>query len=402
MVVTDQDDRLLADFSRTAEEYFSLSELRQRLESGRPLRIKYGVDVTAPYLHIGHAVNLWLMRKMQDRGHKVIFLVGDFTTRIGDPTGKSRTRPVIPQDQIEENTRQFIDQARLVLRFDDSELLEIRKNSEWWNAMPVGQLMHLLSMITHSKLIARDMFQRRIEVHEEIYMHEMLYPLLQGYDSVAIQSDLTIIGFDQLFNEMLGRFYQEKFGQTPQVIITTKITPGIDGKEKQSKSLGNYVGLGHSPRDKFGRLMRLPDHLIGLYLRTYTNMPLSDVEAIEVRAATDPFGAKKVLAREIVKLYHGADVAEREQQWFEDTFSKGETPDEIPERTITLGPRMALDLVMELDAASTRSEARRLIQQGALTVSGNRVNEPHHAVDLEDGSIVKIGKRHWYRVRGTH
>ncbi len=159
MVVTVQDDRLLADFSRTAEEYFSLSELRQRLESGRPLRIKYGVDVTAPYLHIGHAVNLWLMRKMQDRGHKVIFLVGDFTTRIGDPTGKSRTRPVIPQDQIEENTRQFIDQARLVLRFDDPELLEIRKNSEWWNAMPVGQLMHLLSMITHSKLIARDMFQ---------------------------------------------------------------------------------------------------------------------------------------------------------------------------------------------------------------------------------------------------
>ncbi|MBI3337120.1 MAG: tyrosine--tRNA ligase [Candidatus Staskawiczbacteria bacterium] len=207
-------------FSRTTAEVFSMSEWNNLLCSGKRLRIKYGVDVTAPYLHIGHAANLWMMRLLQDHGHKVIFLIGDFTTQIGDPTGKSRTRPVILQEEIERNTLEFIEQAKMVLRFDNPELLEVRRNSEWFGNMAIGEFLKLLSMVTHARLISRDMFQKRLTDEDDIYMHEMVYPLLQGYDSFALQSDVTIIGSDQLFNEMMGRFYQERFGQTPQVILT--------------------------------------------------------------------------------------------------------------------------------------------------------------------------------------
>ncbi|HVU66979.1 MAG TPA: tyrosine--tRNA ligase, partial [Ktedonobacteraceae bacterium] len=272
-------EELLASFARTTEEMFAPAEFTRLLASGRQLRIKYGVDVTAPYLHTGHAVNLWMMRQMQDMGHKVLFLIGDFTTRIGDPTDRDLLRPVLPAEEIERNAEAFIEQARMVLRFDDPALLEIRRNSEWYERTRAEELLRLFSMVTHARLIARDMFQARIQQGREIYTHELLYPILQGYDSVQLQADLTIIGSDQLFNEMLGRFYQERYGQSPQVIITTRITPGIDGKAKQSKSLGNYIGLGHSPREKFGRAMKLPDDLILTYLEVYTDVPLRDIAA---------------------------------------------------------------------------------------------------------------------------
>ncbi|MDP7552581.1 MAG: tyrosine--tRNA ligase, partial [Nitrospinaceae bacterium] len=236
--------KLLESFARTSEEIFSLNEFEELLKSGKQIRIKYGVDVTSPFLHIGHAVNLWMMRELQELGHKVIFLIGDFTTQIGDPTGRSDTRPIILREEIEKNAEEFIRQAKMVLRFDDPNLLEVRKNSEWFSEYSLSDFLKLLAMVTHARLISRDMFQRRIEKQEDIYMHEMIYPILQGYDSYVLESDLTIIGSDQLFNEMLGRFYQQKLGQKPQVIITTKITPGIDGKAKQSKSLDNYIGLG--------------------------------------------------------------------------------------------------------------------------------------------------------------
>ena len=327
-------DQLLTDFSRTTEEIISLEEFKTKLKSGKQLKIKYGVDVTAPFLHIGHAVNLWMMRKMQDMGHKVQFLIGDFTTRIGDPTGKSKTRPMIPQEEIEKNTEKFIEQVKMILRFDDPNLIEIRRNSEWYQDMNVGDFLGLLQMVTHSRLISRDMFRKRMNENEEIYMHEMIYPILQGYDSYMLQSDLTIIGSDQLFNEMMGRFYQEKFGNESQVIITTKITPGLDGVEKQSKSLNNYIGLGHSPRDKFGRIMRLPDELIPTYLRVYTNVPLSQIEAIEKDLSNRPMEYKKFLAEEIVRMYHGDEIAKYERKWFENTFSKKIVPDSIPVVTV--------------------------------------------------------------------
>src|SRR5215469_10807507 len=261
---------------RTAADVITADELRTKMASGRPLRIKYGVDVTAPFLHLGHAVNLWAMRELQQAGHKVVLLIGDFTTRIGDPTGKSATRPVIPAEQIDRDADEFIAQASRVL-LTDPAVLEIRRNSEWWAPMRLESFLGLLSEVTHARLIQRDMFAARIAAGSEIHMHELLYPILQGYDSCELDSDVTIVGTDQLFNELMGRFFAERLGGTPQVIITTEMTPGIDGRAKQSKSLGNYIALSDSPRDMFGKVMKLPDSLIAVYLRVYTLVPLDEV-----------------------------------------------------------------------------------------------------------------------------
>ena len=237
--------------ARTTDEIYSLEELKKKLALEKPLRIKYGVDVTAPFLHIGHAVNLWMMRYFQEHGHKVVFLIGDFTTRIGDPTGRGAARKVPTRDEIDANANHFIEQVGKVL-LTDPAVFEVRRNSEWFDKMSVAEFFPLLAMLTHARLVQRDMFQKRIREHQEIYMHEMLYPLLQGYDSYMLESDLTIVGTDQLFNELMGRFYQEKFDQPPQIVMTSKITPGTDGKEKQSKTIGNYI-VGAS-----SRLRRLP------------------------------------------------------------------------------------------------------------------------------------------------
>jgi len=391
---------IINDFTRTQEETFSLAEFETLLNSGKQIRIKYGVDVTAPFLHIGHAVNLWMMRKLQDCGHKVVFLVGDFTTTIGDPTGKSKTRPIIPEKEIHENTEKFIEQAKMVLRFDDPNLLEIRKNSEWFGSMPCNEFLKLLSLVTHARLISRDMFKDRIKDNADIYMHEMVYPILQGYDSVMLESDLTIIGSDQLFNEMLGRFYQEKFGQKPQIIITTKITPGIDGMAKQSKSLGNYIGLGHNPRDKFGRTMRLPDNLIAEYLRVYTEVPLEEIDKIESEINNDPMRWKKLLASEIVKRYHGQEMAEEEQKCFEKTFSSRTDPDDMPELIVKKKIASLFELVkIFFGSQKSNNNIRTLFAQGAISLNGKKINGIDEKFEFSDNDVVKVGKRNWFRIK---
>lgn len=390
---------LLEHFARTTDEMFAPEEFRSLLASGRQLRIKYGVDVTAPYLHTGHAVNLWMMRALQDMGHRVIFLIGDFTTGIGDPTGRDLMRPVLPREEITRNAEAFIEQARMVLRFDEPELLEIRRNSEWYEQISATELLRMFSMITHARLISRDMFQARIQQGREIHMHEMLYPVLQGHDSVVLQSDLTIIGSDQLFNEMLGRFYQERSGQAPQVIITSKITPGLDGKAKQSKSLDNYIGLGHSPREKFGRTMTLPDGLIVTYLEVYTDVPLAEIARVEAQLAADPMRAKLFLAREIVKRYHGAEVADQEQEWFLETFSQRTVPSDIPEIQFAVGELSAFEVVKRFfGARKSNSEIRRLFEQGAIAHNGQRIKQGEQMVEVRQGDEWRVGKRTWFRV----
>lgn len=395
----DRIEELLNSFARTTEEFFSLKEFKDLLASKKQIRIKYGVDVTAPHLHIGHAVNLWMMRQLQDLGHKVIFLIGDFTTQIGDPTGKNKTRPVIPMEEIKKNTIEFINQAKMVLRFDDPTLIEIRKNSEWYAKMPTIEFIRLASMITHARLISRDMFQKRINDELDIYTHELVYPILQGYDSVMLHSDLTIIGSDQLFNEMLGRFYQEKFGQLPQVIITTKITPGIDGVAKQSKSLDNYIGLGHSPRDKFGRTMRLPDNLIATYFRVYTEVAEVELQKVDAIVASDPLEAKKLLAMEIVRRYHGKEAARAEREWFDNTFSRKEVPANIP--TITLqnnNMQTFLILAQFFNKQKSNSEIFRLFKQGGVTLNGKKIMDPKEMLMLSDGDTFRVGKQTWFRI----
>ena len=392
--------KLLESFARTSEEIFSLNEFEELLKSGKQIRIKYGVDVTSPFLHIGHAVNLWMMRELQELGHKVIFLIGDFTTQIGDPTGRSDTRPIIPREEIEKNAEEFIRQAKMVLHFDDPNLLEIRKNSEWFSEYSLSDFLKLLATVTHARLISRDMFQRRIEKQEDIYMHEMIYPILQGYDSYVLESDLTIIGSDQLFNEMLGRFYQQKLGQKPQVIITTKITPGIDGKAKQSKSLDNYIGLGHSSRDKFGRSMKIPDELIVDYLKIYTNVPMDEISRVEKEILSDPMKWKKFLAREILKRYHNEADVQNEQEWFENTFSKKITPDDIPVLEVDESQWVAIDLVKKhFDKSKSNSELRRLFKQGAVSLNDRKISAFDEKVDVTSEDVIKVGKRTWFKVR---
>jgi len=392
--------QLLESLARTTDEIFSLNEFEELIDSKKKIRIKYGVDVTSPYLHIGHAVNLWMMRELQDLGHKVVFLIGDFTTQIGDPTGRNNTRPIIPQSEIDKNAEEFIRQAKMVLRFDDPDLLEVRRNSEWFSKYQLSEFLKLLSMVTHSRLISRDMFQRRIKNQEDIYLHEMIYPILQGYDSYVLESDLTIIGSDQLFNEMLGRFYQQRFGQKPQVIITTKITQGIDGKAKQSKSLDNYIGLGHSSRDKFGRCMKVPDELIMDYLKIYTKVPKEEISMIEKEVANDPMKWKKFLAEEIIKRYHDEASARSEREWFENTFSKKITPEDIPTIEVGGSQWIAIDLVNKyFDNSKSSSEVRRLFKQGAVSVNGENIPLFDADIAIVTGDVVKVGKRNWFKIK---
>lgn len=388
-------NRLLTEFARTTDDVFSLEELKKILTSGKRLVLKYGVDVTAPHLHIGHAVNLWMYRSLQELGHKIIFLIGDFTTQIGDPTGKNKTRPVIPEEEIKENAEAFIKQAMMVLH-NDPDLVEIRRNSEWFREMPTQKFLSLMSMVTHAQLAARDMFRKRIDSGQEIYMHEMIYPLLQGYDSVELNADLTIIGSDQLYNEMMGRFFQEKFGQTAQVILTTKITPGIDGKAKQSKSLGNYIGLSHSPREKFGRLMSMPDNLIQQYLEVYTDLPMEIVTSLSEQIKSDPMKIKTRLANAVVSRYHGNEIANTEERWFIQTFSRKEVPTDIP--TIAIGKESApaLEILKHCQTDKSNGELRRLIEQGGAKVNGEKISSPEQKISLP--AVVTIGKRHWFDV----
>jgi tyrosyl-tRNA synthetase len=389
----------LSALGRTTEEIYSLNELRVKLAEHRPLRIKYGVDVTAPFLHIGHAVNLWMMRYLQEHGHKVVFLIGDFTTRIGDPTGKSQTRKVIDREEIERNAEEFIKQVGRVL-LTNRDVFEIRRNSEWFDKMHVDEFMSLLSLVTHSKLIQRDMFQKRIQTGSEIYLHEMLYPILQGYDSVMLNSDLTIVGTDQLFNELMGRFFQEKFDQSPQVVMTTRITPGLDGVEKQSKSLGNYIAITDEARNMYGKIMSIPDHLIVPYLTVYTLVPVEVVQQVESGTSggsLNPMEAKKLLARSLVERYYGADVAETEEQWFKETFSQRVVPGDIPETKVS-GPLTPVELLQQCLPDSSKAAIRRLLQQGGVRLNDNKLSQSEEKLSIKEGDILKVGKRQWFKL----
>ncbi len=397
-------DDLFREFptlQRTAADIITADDLRARLAAGRPLRIKYGVDVTAPFLHIGHGVNLWAMREMQEAGHKVVLLIGDFTTRIGDPTGKSSTRPVVSAEQIDRDAEGFVAQAGRVLR-TEPDLLEIRRNSEWWEQMTVDSFLGLLAHVTHARLIQRDMFASRIAAGAEIHLHELLYPVLQGYDSCELASDLTIVGTDQMFNELMGRFLAERLGRPPQVVITTQITPGTDGRAKQSKSLGNYIALSDTARDMFGKAMKLRDELVSSYLRHYTLIPLPEIAAID--AAIDagelnPMQAKRILGRALVERYYSAAEAAREEQWFDRVISGRSVPDDVTEVAVADPNATLVDILRHCLPAESASELRRLIAQGGVRLDGIRkLTDPDERHPLSSGDVVRIGRRRWFQI----
>jgi len=387
-------------FTRTVEDIITREELEQRLKGKKPLRVKLGIDATAPDLHIGHGVNLWKIRALQEAGHKAVIVLGDFTTQIGDPTGKSQTRPVLAPAVIKKNIAALKKQVENIL-LTSPRVYEVRNNSAWFGKMKTAEFLNLLAMVTHAQLIQRDMFQQRMKEGKEITMSEILYPILQGYDSVMIKSDLTVIGSDQLFNEHVGRFFQERFGQKPQAIMTHKLMPGLSGGEKMSKSLGNYIGLNDSPTDKFGKTMRVLDSLIVPYFEAYTNIPLMEVDRIreDMEHGKNPMEAKFILAEALVARYHGQATARREKEEFIKVFSHGDTPDVMVEISLKEGVWMAVDLLVSAGLAPSKSEARRLIQQGAVEIDGAGVSVDKKQVIIKKGSVVRVGKRRFVKVR---
>ncbi|GAA1613648.1 tyrosine--tRNA ligase [Kribbella sancticallisti] len=396
-------DATIERLRRTTDTIIGEADLAERLASGRPLRIKYGVDCTAPDLHLGHAVNLWMMRQLQDLGHKVVFLLGDLTTRIGDPTGRSETRPVLTPAEIDANAASFLTQVSLVLRTDPA-VFEVRRNSEWYDRMDVATLLGLFSRVTQAQLTARDLFRERIAAGREIALHELVYPVLQGYDSFALDSDLTIVGSDQLFNEQLGRHFQQRLGGVPQVVITTTITPGIDGGAKQSKSLKNYIALTDTPRDKFGKLMSLPDSLVEQYARVYTELPLDAVAALGDAAAQGgppARDAKLRLASAVVTRYHGANSAKIERAAFIDQFTHRAEPADLPEVQIRAGTSTVLQLLRAARPQSSNSELRRLIQQGAVSIDSRRALAADESVPLTKPITLRSGPRTFHQIVPT-
>lgn len=379
-------------FTRGVEDIVTKTELAERLRTRRKLRIKLGIDATGE-LHIGHAVNLWKIRALQELGHKAVIIIGEFTTRISDPTGRAKSRPILTGAEIRKNSLVIKREVGRVLR-TDREVFELRRNTEWYNPMKAGKFLELASLVTHARLIERDMFQERIRQGTEITVSEFLYPILQGYDSVMVHSDCTIIGSDQLFNEHFGRLFQEKFGQPPQVIMTHRILPGIGGGEKMSKSLGNTINLSDTPDDKFGKAMRIPDELVIPYLEAYTDEPMDRIHEWQREIATDknPMEVKLALASALVRRYHGDTAALRSHAGFLKRFSAKST-DTAVSVSLPEGTYAVAELLVRLGFASSKSEARRLVIAHAVRIDGNVWTDASGRVEILHGTIVQAGRR---------
>lgn len=368
------------------------AKLQLAEREGRPLRVKLGLDPTAPDIHLGHTVVLGKLREFQDLGHRVVLIVGDYTARVGDPSGRSSTRPVLSGAEIDANAETYQHQAFTVLR-DDPDVLEVRRNGEWLD-MPAEELFRLARVATVAQILERDDFAKRFAAQQPISVLETLYPLLQGYDSVAIRSDVELGGTDQTFNLLLGRDVQRAYGQPEQVILTMPILPGIDGTEKMSKSLGNHVGVTEPPEEQFGKTMRLPDGAMETWFEL--------LAIARPPEGTGPRDAKRALARGIVERFHGADAAAAAEQHFDRLFVTHEVPDDVEEHVFAAnGEPVHLPALIAEAFGRSRSEARRLLTQGGVKLDGEALGEPDLDVPAErlDGRVLQVGKRHFRRLR---
>ena len=364
--------------------------------TGVPLRIKLGLDPTAPDLHLGHTVVLNKMRQLQDLGHTVIFLIGDFTAMIGDPSGRNTTRPPLTREQIEANARTYFEQASLVL---DPARTEIRYNSEWCDPLGARGMIQLASRYTLARMLERDDFTRRFKGGVPISVHELLYPLMQGYDSVALKSDIELGGTDQKFNLLVGRELQREYGQEPQCILTMPLLEGLDGVEKMSKSKGNYVGITEAPASMFGKLMSISDTLMWRYFTLLSFRSMGEIEALREACAQgrNPRDAKVMLAQEIVARFHGPQASAAALAAFEARFRDGAIPDDIPEVSLSGAPLPIGQLLREAQLVASSSEAMRNIEQGGVRIDGERVADK--ALKIAAGTyVVQVGKRRFARV----
>jgi tyrosyl-tRNA synthetase len=392
----------LAILSSGTAEIVPRDGLEAKLALGRPLRVKLGLDPTAPAVTLGWAVVLRKLRRFQDLGHMAVLIVGDFTARVGDPSGRSDTRPRLSKDEVDDYAERLLEQFRTVL---SSERLEVRRNSEWLEPMDMEGILRLTSSTTVARMLERDDFAKRYESRQPISLTEFMYPLLQGYDSVAVEADVELGGTDQLFNLLVGRDLQRDAGQDPQVALTMPLLEGLDGVQKMSQSLGNYVGVAEPPDEQFGKLMSIPDGLIVRYLRLTTGLDVAEVDAIEAGMAdgsVPAVEAKRRLAREIVDRYHGAGEGAAAEERFDRVHRDRELPQDVPETQI---PAEALEggsiwlprLLVALGRAASNGEARRLVEQGGVRLDGEVVDDPSREMPPEElrGRVLQVGRR-WF------
>lgn len=383
-----------------ATEIIGRDELEKKIRAGRRLVVKHGVDPTARDLHLGYAVNYQAMRRFQDAGHTVVLLIGDYTCRIGDPTGKDKTRPQLDREAIEANIESMLSQVDRVL---DVETLVIRRNSEWLDPMSLADFLSLGTRLSAARLWERDMFQRRLAAGEGVMLHEFLYPVLQGYDSYALDSDVTINGSDQKFNELMGRQIQQLYGQDPQALMIMPLLPGTDGVEKMSQSLGNAIGLADPPEEQYGKVMSIPDALMPQFYRLATRLSVAETDAILAdleSGALGPMDAKMRLGRAIVSQYHTPEAAADAEQHFIRVHRDKDVPDEVPLFEMPGAPPIGLlDALCAAGLTASNGEARRVIRQGGLRIDGEPVRDERFEFTAPGEHLIQKGKRHFVRIR---
>ena len=378
---------------RGAAEIISESDLLERIKEGKPLRVKLGLDPTAPHIHLGFAVVLRKLRQFQDLGHQVVLLIGDFTARVGDPSGRSETRKVLTPEQIAENAATYKEQFSKIL---DPARTEVRFNSEWLGQMSFADVITLASRTTVARTMERDDFEKRFREGLPIGLHELLYPLMQGYDSVALRSDVEMGGTDQKFNNLVGRTLQKEYDQKPQIVFLMPILEGLDGVQKMSKSLGNYIGITEPPSEMYGKAMSIPDGIMRRYFELCTDV---DMDEVERRLREDhPRDTKRSLAREIVRIYHGEEAAQHADDEFVRVFSQKGVPEEmptveIPRADLEDGALFIVRLLVAANLAPSNKEARRKVEQGAVSLNGQKVTTVGN-VALAGDEILKVGRHH--------
>jgi tyrosyl-tRNA synthetase len=386
-------------FAKNTIQVLPEGELEKKLETGKKLKIKLGMDPTSPDLHLGHAVVLSKLKEFQDAGHDVIFLIGDFTARIGDPTGRSKARPPLTEEAIKHNTKTYFDQVSKIL---DPKKITVRYNSELLDPLSAKDIVKLCAKVTLARLTEREDFKNRIETNQPIGFHELLYPLFQGYDSVALNADVELGGTDQTFNLLMGRYLQEQYGQSAQVVITMPLLEGLDGQQKMSKSLGNTIGLTEPAEQAFGKLMSISDVLMWRYMHVLLCKDKQEMSVLEERVAggtLHPMELKKNMARDIVAKFWSPAEADAALKQFEAVFQK---KDYSQAQEVTLGdlanPIWIVDLLKALDAIKTSSEAKRLIESGSVSIDEKAVTDFKAEIKWKSGMTIKVGKHRIYRI----
>jgi len=387
---------------RGTVEIFTEAELATNLteaaKAPRQLRIKLGLDPTSPDIHLGHTVVLRKMRQFQDLGHKAVLIIGDYTARIGDPAGQNATRPILSPEQIQENAKTYFEQAGKILNTSE-EKLEIRYNSEWLEKLTLMELIQIAAKKTVAQMLQRDTFKKRLQADVDVYTHEFLYPLMQGYDSVMVKSDVELGGTDQTFNNLVGRDIQKAYGQKPQIVITMPILVGLDGKEKMSKSKDNYIGVTDEPKDMFGKIMSISDDMMENYFTLLSNIAPAKVTELANPQLTHPKEAKVILGKVIVTEFYDEAAAQAAASEFDKVFAQRQLPDEIPEVEIPAEPIAASKLLLHCKLVSSGGEAKRMIRQSAASIDGKKLDDPNAEITPKDGMVIRVGKRKFARLK---